>query len=160
MIARMSTATASIVLAATAISGAEGGLASKQDLAPCPQAEVLWIPSIFSEGMILQRDQPVPVWGRARAGAAVTVALYDGGRKLVAGNALAAPETGRWRLTLEPFLRIPCGDRGLPSLDPAEDRRAIGQTRLAAGQASPATPGRIASGGTSPGRERPQDGCD
>lgn len=32
------------------------------------QAE-LWMPSIFSDGMVLQADKPVPIWGEAAAGA-------------------------------------------------------------------------------------------
>jgi sialate O-acetylesterase len=43
--------------------------------APSIHAETaaLEIPTIFSDGMVLQRDMPVPVWGRAQAGARVTV---------------------------------------------------------------------------------------
>jgi len=70
--------------------------------------ESLWLPSIFSENMVLQREMPVPVWGRAKPGAPVAVALYDGGAKLAAGEAVAAPETGRWRVDLPP---LPTGGR-------------------------------------------------
>jgi len=34
-------------------------------------AESLWLPSILSENMVLQREMTVPVWGRARPGAPV-----------------------------------------------------------------------------------------
>lgn len=71
-------------------------------------AETLWLPSIFSEGMVLQRDMPVPVWGRAAPGAEVSVTLYDGGKVLAEGTAEADAETGRWRVTLDP---IPAGGR-------------------------------------------------
>jgi sialate O-acetylesterase len=70
-------------------------------------ADSLWLPSIFSEGMVLQRARPVPVWGRAAPGAAVTVAAYDGGRKLAETNAVAA-DSGRWRVDLP---ALPTGGR-------------------------------------------------
>ncbi len=60
----------------------------------------LWLPSIFSENVVLQREVSAPVWGRAKSGASITVALYDGGEKLAAGETVAAPETGRWRVDL------------------------------------------------------------
>jgi hypothetical protein len=41
--------------------------------------------SLFSENMVLQRELPVPVWGRAKPGVTVTVAFYDGGKKLAGG---------------------------------------------------------------------------
>lgn len=71
-------------------------------------ADALWLPSIFSEGMVLQREMPVPVWGRAAPGAAVAVTLYDGGRKLATGEAPAAADTGRWRVVLP---AVPAGGR-------------------------------------------------
>ena len=70
--------------------------------------DALWLPSIFSEGMVLQRGIPVPVWGRAKPGAAVAVTLYDGGKKLAAGEAVAAAETGRWQVELPD---LPTGGR-------------------------------------------------
>jgi sialate O-acetylesterase len=79
-------------------------------LAPvaCLADDTLWMPSIFSEGMVLQRGMVVPVWGRAQPGAAVAVTLYDGGKKLAAGEAVAAAETGRWRVDLP---ELPTGGR-------------------------------------------------
>lgn len=41
------------------------------------QAEVR-LPKIFGDHMVLQRDQPIPVWGWADAGEKVTVTLGDG----------------------------------------------------------------------------------
>ncbi|WP_416306434.1 sialate O-acetylesterase [Neptunicella sp. SCSIO 80796] len=52
------------------------------------------LPKLISDGMILQRDQPVKIWGRADANEAVTVRL-DG--KLV--GRVTSP-TGEWSLTL------------------------------------------------------------
>ena len=62
--------------------------------------DTLWMPSIFSEGMVLQREMPVPIWGRAKPGAKVVVTLYDGGKKLAEGEGVAGAETGRWRVEL------------------------------------------------------------
>ncbi len=67
----------------------------------------LWLPSIFSEHMVLQRGMPVPVWGFAAPGAAVTVSVYDGSAAL--GTALArVGDDGRWRAELAP---LPTGGR-------------------------------------------------
>ena len=70
--------------------------------------ESLWLPSIFSENMVLQREMPVPIWGRAKPGVPVAVTLYDGGKKLAAGEAVAAADTGRWRVDLP---ALPTGGR-------------------------------------------------
>jgi sialate O-acetylesterase len=52
------------------------------------------MPSVFSDHMVLQRGRPVPVWGRAPAGQAVSVQL--------AGETVetAADVAGRWRVEL------------------------------------------------------------
>ena len=49
--------------------------------------------SLFSDGAVLQRDQPIPVWGAARDGERVTVRL--GGQ---AASAIATQ--GKWRVDL------------------------------------------------------------
>jgi sialate O-acetylesterase len=54
----------------------------------------LWLPSIFSDHMVLQRGMPVPVWGTATPGVKVTVKLA--GQSAVAN----AGEDGRWRVDL------------------------------------------------------------
>lgn len=68
----------------------------------------LWLPSIFSENMVLQREIPVPIWGRAKAGATVAVTFYDRGNKLAGGETVAAADSGRWRVDLPP---LPAGGR-------------------------------------------------
>jgi len=45
--------------------------------------------------MVLQREMPVPVWGRAKPGVTVAVAFYDGGKKLAGGETVADADTGR-----------------------------------------------------------------
>ena len=74
----------------------------------CCSGESLWLPSIFSENMVLQQDMPAPVWGRAKPGARVAVSLYDRDRKLAAAETTAAPEGGRWRVVLP---ALPAGGR-------------------------------------------------
>ena len=51
---------------------------------------------MFGENMVLQRGEPVPVWGRSVRGDTVTVTL--GGH-----TAAAAAENGRWRVLLPPM---------------------------------------------------------
>jgi sialate O-acetylesterase len=52
------------------------------------------LPAVIGENMVLQRDQPVPIWGWADKGEEVTVA--------VAGQTLTAKagDDGRWNVTL------------------------------------------------------------
>lgn len=57
-------------------------------------AHALELPSIFSDHMVLQRDQPLPVWGRAEPGAPVRVAFHE----QVAETVAAAD--GTWKLKL------------------------------------------------------------
>jgi sialate O-acetylesterase len=52
------------------------------------------LPEIFRDHMILQRQQPIPVWGRANAGAAITVRLAD------AQQTTTADKDGKWRVQL------------------------------------------------------------
>ena len=60
-------------------------------------AAELKIASIFSDHMILQRDQPVPVWGWASPGE--TVAVEFAGQKKIA----TADKEGKWRVNLDPM---------------------------------------------------------
>lgn len=55
------------------------------------------LPSIFGDNMVLQREMPVPVWGWAEPGEAVTVSFYGQSCKTV------ADERGNWRVELEPM---------------------------------------------------------
>ena len=63
-------------------------------LAPAAMADVS-LPSVFGKDMVLQRGQPVPVWGKAEPGEKVTVAVA--GQRAEA----TADSKGRWRATLE-----------------------------------------------------------
>jgi sialate O-acetylesterase len=67
------------------------------------QADELWIPRIFSEKMVLQRQMPIPIWGKAARGATVTVKLAkenDLTQILATGTATADADSGRWRIDL------------------------------------------------------------
>ena len=55
------------------------------------------LPSVFSDHMVLQRDLPVPIWGSADPGEAVTVRFADRLASTV------ADAEGRWRVTLDPL---------------------------------------------------------
>lgn len=54
----------------------------------------LEVPSIFADSMVIQRDQPVRVWGWADPGSKVTVSLADGTQSATADT------DGRWSLQL------------------------------------------------------------
>ena len=60
------------------------------------QAEVR-LASLFTDNLVLQRDQPAPVWGTAAPGESVSVA-FAGQRKTATADA-----NGRWLVTLEPL---------------------------------------------------------
>ena len=53
--------------------------------------------SMFTDGMILQRDAVVPVWGNAKPGVRITV-VFDGQEK----HAITS-KSGRWRIDLDPL---------------------------------------------------------
>jgi sialate O-acetylesterase len=59
-----------------------------------PAAQALELPRIFADGMVVQRDQPVRVWGEAAPGARVRVTFA--GREATA----QAGADGRWSLAL------------------------------------------------------------
>ncbi|MGD9420094.1 MAG: sialate O-acetylesterase [Verrucomicrobiota bacterium JB025] len=57
----------------------------------------LEVASVFTDHMVLQRDLPVPVWGRADANERVAVAIAGQQQVAVAGA------DGRWSLSLDPL---------------------------------------------------------
>jgi len=54
------------------------------------------LPHLFSDNMVIQRDMPVPVWGRAGKGEEVTVTLGPESRSA------RANDDGRWKTVLPP----------------------------------------------------------
>ena len=71
------------------------GLAQASDLSPA---------RIFTDGVVLQREMPVPVWGHAKPGAEVTVTF---GGQTKQGRADAA---GEWMLRLDPLTASATGE--------------------------------------------------
>lgn len=63
----------------------------------------LTIPSIFSDGAVLQRDKPLPIWGWADPGATVTVRFAD------QNISAAADAAGRWEVM---FAAMPASLQG------------------------------------------------
>jgi sialate O-acetylesterase len=90
------------------------------------------LPRVFSDGMVLQRGQPIVVWGRADAGAWIEVAL-DGDRARATSGA-----DGAWRVEL------PARDAGGPYAMRIDDGSAprelrdvlVGDVWLASGQSN------------------------
>jgi sialate O-acetylesterase len=86
------------------------------------------LPSLFGTGMVLQRDRPIAVWGRAEPGEDVTVELAGG-----AASATAGPD-GRWRVALPP---LPAGG---PHVLRVNELRVpdvlVGEVWLCAGQSN------------------------
>lgn len=62
------------------------------DLGKALLPELLWLPSIFSDHMVLQRDTPIPIWGTATPGSEVTATLAD------QSVSVHANEQGKWKL--------------------------------------------------------------
>lgn len=55
------------------------------------------LPSVLSDGMVLQRDLPLPIWGWADPGEQVAVSLAGQTHTTTAGD------DGRWRVELQPL---------------------------------------------------------
>jgi sialate O-acetylesterase len=53
------------------------------------------LPDVISEAMVIQRDRPIPIWGQAAPGEAVTVRFAGQSRQEVAGS------DGKWLVKLE-----------------------------------------------------------
>jgi sialate O-acetylesterase len=60
-------------------------------------AAPLRLPALFADHMVLQREKPIPVWGWAGAGEAITVGFA--GRQYAA----TADRDGNWRVTMKPL---------------------------------------------------------
>ena len=59
------------------------------------------VPSVIGSGMVLQRDQPVPIWGWADAGEEVTLVLRDADQTIEHVQT-RADQDGNWRVELGP----------------------------------------------------------
>jgi len=59
------------------------------------------LPALIADNMVLQREQPLPIWGWATAGEEVTVSIA--GQKLTT----KAGDDGRWKVTLDKLDVVP-----------------------------------------------------
>src|SRR5262245_40793622 len=55
------------------------------------------LPDVIGSGMVLQRDQPVPIWGTAEPGESITVRFAGQTRTATADN------SGKWLVRLSPL---------------------------------------------------------
>ena len=53
------------------------------------------LPRVFGDNMVLQREKPIPVWGKADSGEKITVAFAEQKQTTI------ADETGSWQVTLD-----------------------------------------------------------
>ncbi|MCE9608478.1 MAG: pre-peptidase C-terminal domain-containing protein [Planctomycetia bacterium] len=96
-----------LLLYATTAYGRVTLSADYDDAPPAPTPPpVLTAASVFSDHMVLQRNQPVPIWGTAKPGDTVTVTLSPQGPAPInppATVATKADGNGRWRVEMAPL---------------------------------------------------------
>jgi sialate O-acetylesterase len=101
-------------------------------LAALAHAKVAFAP-LFTDGAVLQREKPVPVWGSADAGEVVTIS-YAG----QTCTALTGPD-GRWIALLQAMVAVPIGTdltaTGVKSTAVAHDV-VVGEVWLCSGQSN------------------------
>ena len=96
-------------------------------------AEIIPAP-LFRDGAVLQRDKPVPVWGRAEAGTKVSVAFAG------QTQSTTADTRGRWQVKLDPMKASAVGrslkiaTNGLSVLEIKDVM--VGEVWLASGQSN------------------------
>ncbi|WP_197529198.1 sialate O-acetylesterase [Aeoliella mucimassa] len=92
----------------------------------------LRLPSLFTDHMVLQRDEPVPVWGWSDPQATVYV-VFAGQTKTT-----TADENGRWQVTLDP---LSVGDPRSLVVEAKQDRLEVkdvlvGEVWICSGQSN------------------------
>ncbi|MBD9437854.1 beta galactosidase jelly roll domain-containing protein [Pseudoxanthomonas sp. PXM03] len=97
-----------------------------------PAAHAVELPRIFADGMVVQRDQPVQVWGQAAPGARVVVAFAD------RDGTAHADASGHWSLELP---ALPAGGPHVMRIDDGAGARVlqdvlVGDVWLASGQSN------------------------
>lgn len=95
-------------------------------------AQAVELPRVFADGMVLQRDQPLPVWGKAAPGAQVRIDFA--GRQVT----VKAAADGNWRAQLA---ALPAGGPYVLSIDdkaaPKQLRDVyVGEVWVASGQSN------------------------
>jgi len=98
-----------------------------------PAKSYVRLPPLFSDGMVLQQGQPLPIWGTAGPGETVTVEFAG------QSKATTADGQGAWRVTLDP-LAASAEPRDLVVCGKDESRIVrsvvIGEVWLASGQSN------------------------
>ena len=84
-------------------------------------ADPLGVAAIFADGMVLQRQMDVPVWGTAQPGDTVKVTF--GGQEKTA----TADEAGKWMVKLDP-LKASAESRTLLIASPATSNTTVFST--------------------------------
>jgi len=106
------------------------------------RAEVT-LPLVFANHMVLQRDQPIPIWGNASPGETITVSLGKD-----QSSAVAEPD-GRWMVRLPPrsgsLQPVDLTIRGLNTITYSDV--LVGDVLLCSGQSNMHWPLRLAEGG-------------
>lgn len=95
-------------------------------------AQAVELPRVFADGMVLQRDQPLPVWGKAAPGAQVRIDFA--GRQVT----VKADADGNWRAQLA---ALPAGGPYVLDIDDKTARKHlrdvyVGEVWLASGQSN------------------------
>jgi sialate O-acetylesterase len=98
----------------------------------------IFLPPVFTDNMVLQRNQPLPVWGRADAGGKITVE-FAGQKKSATADA-----AGNWKVMLEPLpasveprmLSIVSEDQPAATGNRQFTNVLVGEIWLAAGQSN------------------------
>ncbi len=79
------------VLAVFVVFAALSATAARAEVKPHP---------LFTDGAVLQRGLPIPVWGKADPDESVEVALYRDGKEVAAAKPATADKDGHWRTDL------------------------------------------------------------
>ena len=100
-------------------------------LAGMSRADVV-LPDVIGDGMVIQRDLPVPIWGKADPGETVTVGFRGQWKKTTAGK------DGKWRVSLDP---IPAGAKSASMIITGKNKVElknilVGEVWLVAGQSN------------------------
>ena len=94
------------------------------------------MPQIFSDGMVLQREMPVPVWGWTDVGSKVSVS-FAGQTK-----SATADSSGKWKILLDPLTANTAGRELLVSTEGANPQKLairdvlVGDVWFTAGQSN------------------------
>ena len=109
----------------------------------CGQVSALSVAKIFGDAMVLQRERPIPIWGRGTPSAEVTVEFK--GKK----HSTRVDNEGRWRLEMPP---LAASNRGLELAVRSEENTLvlrdvlIGEVWFAGGQSNMAHSMRSSAG--------------